>query len=69
MASVVAKVIEIIGTSEISWEDAAAQAVKAAARTLHGITGVEVTNMTAKVEDGKIVSYKTTVKIAFAVDI
>jgi hypothetical protein len=69
MASVVAKVIEIIGTSEISWEDAAAQAVKAAARTLHGITGVEVTNMTAKVEDGKIVSYKTTVKIAFAVDV
>jgi flavin-binding protein dodecin len=69
MAPVVAKVIEIIGTSEISWEDAAAQAVKAAARTLHGITGVEITNMTAKVEDGKIVSYKTTVKIAFAVDV
>lgn len=69
MASYVAKVIEVIGTSEVSWEDAAAQAVKAAARTLHGITGVEVTNMTAKVEDGKIVSYKTTVKIAFAVDV
>ncbi|MCX7852127.1 MAG: dodecin family protein [Anaerolineae bacterium] len=69
MASYVAKVIEVIGTSEISWEDAAAQAVKAAARTLHGITGVEITNMTAKVEDGKIVSYKTTVKIAFAVDV
>lgn len=69
MASYVAKVIEVIGTSEISWEDAAAQAVKAAARTLHGITGVEITNMTAKVEDGKIVSYKTTVKIVFAVDV
>jgi flavin-binding protein dodecin len=63
----VAKVIELVGKSENSWEDAAANAVKAAARTLHDITGVEVMSMTAKVQDGKIVEYKTTVKIAFAV--
>jgi len=42
-------------------------AVKAASRTLNNITGVEVENMTAKVKGGKIVEYKTTVKIAFAV--
>ncbi len=66
--SYVAKVIELVGTSEVSWEDAAARAVKAASRSLHGISGIEVTNMTAKVEDGKIISYKTTVKIVFAVD-
>lgn len=65
----VAKVIELVGTSEKSWDHAAEVAVKTAARTLHGITGIEVTSMTAKVEDGKIVSYKTTVKIAFAVNI
>lgn len=63
----VAKVIELVGKSDKSWEDAAANAVKAASRTLHNITGVEVMNMTAKVKDGRIVEYKTTVKIAFAV--
>ncbi len=63
----VAKVIELVGKSDKGWEDAAANAVKAASRTLHNITGVEVVSMTAKVEDGKIVAYKTTVKIAFAV--
>ena len=63
----VAKVIELVGKSEIGWEDAANNAVKAASRTLHDITGVEVVNMTAKVRDGKIIEYKTTVKIAFAV--
>ena len=63
----VAKVIELVGTSDKGWEDAAANAVKAASRTLHDITGVEVVNMTARVKDGKIVQYKTTVKIAFAV--
>lgn len=63
----VAKVIELVGKSDKSWEDAAANAVKSAARTIHGISGVEVQNMTAKVKDGKIVEYKTTVKIAFEV--
>ncbi len=63
----VAKVIELVGNSDIGWEDAANNAVKAASRTLHDITGIEVVNMTAKVKDGKIVEYKTTVKIAFAV--
>ncbi len=65
----VAKVIELVGTSEVSWDDAAAQAVKAASHSIHGITGIEVTNMTAKVENGKIVAFKSTVKIAFAVDV
>ena len=65
----VAKVIELVGTSEVGWDDAAAQAVKAASRSIHGISGIEVTNMTAKVENGKIVAFKTTVKVAFAVDV
>lgn len=64
----VAKVIELVGSSPTGWEDAAARAIKAAALTLHGISGIEVTNMTAKVENGDIVSYKTTIKVAFAVD-
>jgi len=64
----VAKVIELVGSSEQSWEDAAKNALKVASKTLHGITGMEVTNMTARVESGQLVSYKTTIKVAFAVD-
>jgi flavin-binding protein dodecin len=66
--SKVAKVIELVGSSEKSWDDAVENAVKSAAKTLHGITGVEVVHWTAKVEDGKITDYKATVKVVFGVD-
>ena len=61
------KVIEIIGVSKTSWEDAAKLAVAKAGETLEGITGVETVSFTARVKDGKIVSYNTTCKIAFAI--
>ena len=61
------KVLEIIGISEDSFDDAVSQAVAKAAETIDGITGVEVTNQTARVKDGKITQYHATVKLAFAV--
>ena len=61
------KVVEIIGVSDQSWEDAAKRAVAKASDSLEGITGVEAVSFTARVRDGKIVSYNTTCKIAFAV--
>jgi flavin-binding protein dodecin len=61
------KVLEIIGISEASFDDAVAQAVAKAAETIEGITGVEVTGQTARVKDGKITQYHATVKLAFAV--
>jgi flavin-binding protein dodecin len=64
----VAKVIEIVGSSDKGWEDAASEAIKIASKTISGISGVEVEHMTATVTDGKISNYKTTVKIAFAVE-
>ncbi len=64
----VAKVIELIGSSPISWEDAAANAVKEAARTLRNIRGVYLKECTAKVENAKIVEYRSNVKITFIVD-
>ena len=69
MASV-AKILELIGTSEDGWEDAAQAAIKEARKTIHGISGIEVVDMTAKVDakTGKIIKYITTVKIAFGVD-
>jgi flavin-binding protein dodecin len=66
--SQVAKIIEVVGSSEESWAAAADQAVRTASETVTGISGVEVEHMTAIVEDGKIVKYKTTVKIAFAIE-
>jgi flavin-binding protein dodecin len=69
MASV-AKIVELIGTSDEGWEDAAQKAVKEARRTIRGISGIEVVDMTAKVDDktGKIIRYRTCVKISFGVD-
>jgi dodecin len=66
----IAKVIEIIGSSDKSWQDAAQSALNEARKTLHGITGIEVGDMTAKVDpnSGNITEYHTTVKIAFGVE-
>jgi flavin-binding protein dodecin len=61
------KIIELIGTSHNNWEDAANNAVKEAQETIKGITGLEVVGQTAKVENGEIVEYRTTVKMAFLV--
>ncbi len=61
------KVLEIIGISEESFEDAVSQAVAKAAESIDGITGVEVTNQSARVKDGRITQYHSTVKLAFAV--
>jgi flavin-binding protein dodecin len=61
------KVIELIGTSPNNWEEAANNAVKEAQETVKGITGLEVVAQTAKVENGKVVEYRTNVKVAFLV--
>lgn len=62
------KIIEVIGVSENSMEDAVENAVEEAAKTVRKIQGVDVLGMTAKVEDGKIVSWSADVKIAFEVE-
>jgi len=65
---VVVKVIEIIGESDKSWEDAAKNGVEEASKTVRNISGVDVINLTAKVENGKITKYKACCKVAFTVD-
>ena len=61
------KVIEVIGVSDRSWEAAVDQAVSKASESVKGITGVEVVSQTARVSEGKVVQYNTTVKLAFVV--
>ncbi|MFO7942458.1 MAG: dodecin family protein [Bacillota bacterium] len=63
----VVKVVEIIGTSEKGWEDAVKQGVKRASETIENITGVEVTAVTARVQDGDLTEYRATMKVAFTV--
>jgi dodecin len=66
----IAKVIEIIGSSESGWEQAAQVAIDEAKKTVHQIHGLEITDMTAKVDPntGKISEYRAAVKISFAVE-
>ena len=56
----VAKIVEIIGSSDKGWEEAAQVALDEAKKTIHGITGLEVTDMTAKVDpsSGMISQYR-----------
>ena len=59
------KVIEVIGTSEVSWEDAAAKAVERASKTLSDLRIAEVTSQDVKIEDGKVVAYRTKLSLSF----
>jgi len=64
----VIKVIELVGTSNKSWEDAVQQAVSEASESLRHITGVDLVRHTAHVENGKISEYRATVHVAFVVE-
>jgi len=64
----VVKIIELIGSSPDSWNEAAQNAVTEAAKTVKNIKGVHVKRCTAKVKDNKIVEYNANVKIAFIVE-
>jgi dodecin len=59
------RVIDVIGTSEESWEEAGRQAVETAAKSLRDLRIAEVTKMDMKVEDGKVVAYRTRVQLSF----
>ena len=66
----VAEVVEIVGSSDKSWEDAARVALNEAAKTIRGITGIELTDMTSRVDPstGNITEYHSTIKLAFGVE-
>jgi flavin-binding protein dodecin len=69
LGSNVVKVIELVGESDRSWEDAVQLAVKEAAKTLRGITGVEVMNWTGQVNpEGDITGYRADIQVAFRLD-
>ena len=59
------RITEVIGTSETSWEDAAKRAVQTASKTLRDLRVAEVVKQDLKVEDGKVVAYRTRVMLSF----
>ncbi|MCI0547300.1 MAG: dodecin family protein [Candidatus Rokubacteria bacterium] len=59
------RVIDVIGTSQTSWEEAARNAVDTASKSLRDLRIAEVTKMDLRVENGKVVAYRTRVQLSF----
>lgn len=65
MAESVYKIVELVGTSEESWEKAAGAAVAKASESIRGLRIAEVTEMDVQIEDGKVRAYRAKVKLSF----
>ena len=65
MSNSVYKIIELVGTSTTSWEDAAAAAISKASETLRDLRIAEVSAMDLHIKDGKVESYRTKLKVSF----
>jgi len=59
------RVTQIIGTSKVSWEDAAKNAVETAGKSLRDLRIAEVEKLDMKVEDGKVVAYRARISLSF----
>jgi flavin-binding protein dodecin len=59
------RVTEIIGTSTVSWEDAAKNAVETAAKSLRDLRIAEIGKLDLKIEDGKVTAYRARVSLSF----
>jgi flavin-binding protein dodecin len=62
------RVTEVIGTSSNSWEDAAKNAVKTAAKSLRDLRIAEITKLDVKVEDGKVTQFRARLALSFKYD-
>jgi len=59
------KVIELVGTSEVSWEEAAKNAIETASKSLKNLRVAEVNKLDLKIEDSKVVAYRARVTLSF----
>lgn len=64
----VVKVVELVADSPDGWKDAIEKAVSKASESIHNISGVEIKNLTASVENGRVTGYKADLHLAFRVD-
>ena len=65
MSGSVYKVIELVGTSENSWEEAAKNAVETAGKSLKDLRVAEVTTLDMRIEDNKVVAFRAKVNLSF----
>ncbi|MDF1591068.1 MAG: dodecin family protein [Desulfobacterales bacterium] len=65
MTDSVYKIVDLVGTSAKSWEDAAKNAVETASKSLRELRIAEVTKLDMKVEKGKVIAYRARVKLSF----
>lgn len=65
MAESVYKIIELVGSSPNSWEDAAKNAVEEAGKSLKNLRIAEIGKLDLRMEDGKIAAYRARVKVSF----
>jgi flavin-binding protein dodecin len=65
MAENAYKVVELVGTSEESWEKAAAAAVTKAAKSLRDLRIAEVKELDMQLDQGKVVTYRAKVSVSF----
>ena len=68
MTDSVYRITELVGTSKKSWEDAAANAVNAASKTLRDLRVAEVIKLDMVVEEGKVAAYRARVALSFKYD-
>lgn len=59
------KMIEVVGTSKTSWEDAARVAIETAGESLRDLRVAEITKLDVRLDDGEIVEYRARVMISF----
>ncbi len=65
MPNSVYKIIELVGTSPNSWEEAAKTAVETASKSLRDLRVAEITKLDLKIDDGKVVAYRARVNVSF----
>ena len=68
MSESVYKIIELVGTSAVSWEDAAKNAVALAGKTLIDLRVAEVTKLDMKIEHGKVTAYRARISLSIKYD-
>jgi dodecin len=67
-AEAVYKIVEVVGTSTKSWEEAARNAVDTASKSLRDLRIAEVVKQDMRIEDGKVTAYRTRVLLSFKYD-
>ena len=65
MADSVYKVVELVGSSDVSWEEAAKNAVETAGKSLKNLRIAEINKLDVVIENGKVASYRAKVSLSF----